>query len=263
MTEVPEHLLQKAREARARLTGVGGDAPASGDSAAADTGAAVEKAPAAAAPVAAPPVEIEKAPEPVPPFVQAALDRKKVPSWAFFIVLMLPIWAFFYVGTLERPPEQGVFQAGEEVYAACAGCHGGGGGGGTGRQLSGGEVALTFPDAASHVWWVINGSPAAGTPYGDPGRPGGQRLSLSYSGAAMGGVADALSAIEILEVVYYERVAHGELDADGAEFHALEELIEHAGDYAVPEEFEVGTTIEELQGFIDAAIEELGLEGEA
>ncbi len=259
MTEVPDHLLERARAARARLTGEGGAAPAGDSAAASDSGAAVEKAPAAAAPVAAAPVEIEKAPEPVPPFVQAALDRKKVPSWAFFIVLMLPIWAFFYVGTLERPPVEGILTAGQEVYASCSGCHGVGGGGGSGRPLAGGEVALTFPDAASHIWWVVNGSSAAGSPFGDPARPGGQRIALEFSGAEMPAFGESLSAIELLEVVYFERVTHGELDPASEELEAIEYLVDHPD--ALPANFEDGTTIEEIQEIIDEAIAEIG--GEA
>lgn len=258
MTEVPDHLLERARAARARLTGEGGDAPAGDSASSADAGAAVEKAPtAAAAPVAAA-VEVVKPPEPVPPFVQAALERKKVPSWAFFIVLMLPIWAFFYVGTLERPPVEGILTAGEGVYAQCAGCHGAGGGGGSGRPLAGGEVALTFPDAASHISWVVNGSTAAGTPFGDPGRAGGQRIALEYSGAEMPSFAEPLTAIELLEVVYFERVVHGEMDPESEELHAIEHLVDHADDFDLPGHFDKGITIEELQELLDKVMEELG-----
>ena len=262
MTEVPEHLLEASRKARARLTGKGGDDAAKPAS---DAGSAVEAAPAAAAPapVAAAPVpEVPKEPEPVPPFVQAALARKKVPSWAFFIVLMLPIWGFFYVGTTERPPEEGVFEAGEELYSVCANCHGAGGGGGTGRPLAGGEVVATFPDAASHAWWVINGSPAPNTPYGDPNREGGQHVAHDYSGP-MAGFATEWTGYEILEVVYYERAEHGELDPDeDHDLLALEELIIHWDDYGLPEKFEPGTEAAVIQAAIDAAIEELGLEDE-
>jgi mono/diheme cytochrome c family protein len=261
VTEVPEHLLQKAREARARLTGEGGDAPAD-SGAASSAGSSVEKAPAAApAPVAAAaPAIVEKAPEPVPPFVQAALDRKKVPSWAFFIVMLLPIWGFFYVGTLEAPAKGGVFEAGASVYGSCAGCHGAGGAGGTGRPLTGGEVIATFPDAASHVWWVVNGSPTnAGTPFGDPARAGGQRVALGFNGGGMPGFGDSLTAAEILEVVYYERVEHGGQDTGDIDLVALEELIEAGELFELPESFAEGTTIEEIQEFINKAVEELGL----
>ena len=103
MTEVPEHLLKKAAEARARLTGEG--APA--DSGGGDSGGA----PAAAAPVPAatpdptPAVPEEpKAPEPVAPYVEAGLRRKTVPVWILPVLLFLPFWAIYYVGYLENPP---------------------------------------------------------------------------------------------------------------------------------------------------------------
>ncbi len=67
------------------------------------------------------------------------------------------------------------FGFGGAVYAQCSACHGAGGGGGVGYQLNDGEVIKTFPDVESHVAWVVNGSSAAGTPYGDPNREGGQR----------------------------------------------------------------------------------------
>ncbi len=61
--------------------------------------------------------------------------------------------------------------------ANCARCHGSNGGGGFGPQLSGGEVALTFPDPAEEIRWVREGSRGRkGEPYGDPNRPGGQRV---------------------------------------------------------------------------------------
>ena len=227
MTEVPEYLLARSRERRAAMGG-GGDA---GEAEAAPT-AATEAAPVAAAPAPAAPAEVAPVepppPQPIPPYVEAAERRKKMPVWVVPVMLCLPIWAIYYVGTLERPPQvaTGLLGEGQEVYAtSCAGCHGGGGGGGVGPQLNEGEVLLTFPDLESHVAWVINGSPAVdGTPYGDPARPGGQRLSAG----GMAGWAGSLSAEELLGVVYYERVTHGGLDADAAvsELHLLEAYVE-------------------------------------
>ncbi|RMH82647.1 MAG: hypothetical protein D6683_02765, partial [Actinomyces sp.] len=166
------------------------------------------------------PAEPEPEPAaPPPPFVEAARRRHRIPVWVVPVLLFLPFWAVFYVGTLERPPEQavGLLARGEEVFANnCAACHGADGGGGSGPQLNGGEVLLTFPDAASHVAWVLNGSPAAnGTPYGDPNRPGGQHVSR-------GGMPSwaSLGTEDVLAAVHYERVRHGGLD----EAAAAEEL---------------------------------------
>jgi mono/diheme cytochrome c family protein len=149
-----------------------------------------------------------KEPEPVSPLVQAALARKRIPYWVAPVLLFLPIWVIMYPGTLERPPAAGggILGEGQTVYnAKCASCHGSTGGGGVGRQLNNKEVLLTFPQASDHVWWVINGSASAvgvGNPYGDPNRPGGQHIAAG----GMASWAAALTAKELLSVVYYERV---------------------------------------------------------
>lgn len=206
--------------------GGGGD---SGGGAASETAPA--NAPAAApAPVAmADFVPIEAPPPaPVPIFVEAAQRRKKMPVWVVPVMLVLPIWAIYYVGMLERPPASatGLLGEGLEAYASsCSGCHGSGGGGGVGRQLNDGEVLLTFPDLASHISWIINGSPAVnGTPYGNPARPDGQRISEG----GMAGWAGTLSSEELLGVVYFERLTHGRLDAETAvlEFELLEAYVD-------------------------------------
>src|SRR5947209_11841889 len=95
---------------------------------------------------------------------------------------------------------------GGTVFAAnCSGCHGAQGEGGTGRPLN--EILKTFPDVKDHIAWVENGSPAAGTPYGDPKRPGGQRIAGSNGFTTkMPGFKGTLSAEEIAAVVRYERV---------------------------------------------------------
>lgn len=242
MTEVPEHLLKKAAEARARLSGEGGDA-------ASDDAPAAEAALAASAPVpaaAAVPAEPEPEPEPIPdtPMVAAAKARKTIPVWVMPVLLFLPIWAIYYVGYLENPPTTGGFAfEGEEVYAgSCAGCHGGGGAGGSGRQLNGGEVLLTFPvytagDAydglAGHIAWVANGSAgteaAEGTNlYGSADRPAGQRTVGSF-GSSMGGFASSLSVEELAASVFHERSQFGgdQIDADGIaeELEVLEEFV--------------------------------------
>ena len=124
MTEVPEYLLARSRERRAAMGG-GGDA---GEAEAAPA-ASAEAAPAAATPVPVPAAETAPAepaePEPVPPFVEAAERRKKMPVWVVPVLVCLPIWAIYYVGTLENPPQAatGLLGEGQEVYASsCAGC---------------------------------------------------------------------------------------------------------------------------------------------
>ena len=136
------------------------------------------------------------------------------------VALFLPIWAFMIWGTLEAPSydTEGPIAAGGAVYAQCSACHGAGGGGGVGYQLNDGEVLKTFPDVESHVAWVVNGSSAAGTPYGNPDREGGQRNSQNQG--VMPNFA-ALESYEILEVVLYERVTHGLQDASALEAYVL------------------------------------------
>lgn len=243
MTEVPEHLLKKAAEARARRSGEGGDADASSPDA-----PAADATPASTAPVpaaAAVPAEPEPEPEPVPDseWVAAAKTRKTIPVWVMPVLLFLPIWAIYYVGYLERPPaEGGLALEGGEIYstAGCAGCHGGGGGGGTGRQLNEGEVLLTFPNGitadgydglAGQLAWVANGSNGTrqdlGTPtYGDPARPGGAHV-IAENGA-MAGFASGLNVETLGAVVFHERSQFGGMEPDQVieELDLIEEWIQ-------------------------------------
>ena len=109
MTEVPEHLLARSRERRAALGlgGEGGAAPEAASAAPDAGGSEVEKAaPVAPAKVAAstPAVATPKEPEPVPPYVEAAIRRKRVPYWAMPVIAFLPIWGVLYAQSL-TPPE--------------------------------------------------------------------------------------------------------------------------------------------------------------
>lgn len=269
MTEVPEHLLKKAAEARARLTGEGGDTAS--DAAPAADAPAASTAPVPAA--AALPAEPEPEPEPIPDsaWVAAAKARKTIPVWVMPVLLFLPIWAIYYVGYLERPPvEGGLAFEGEEIYAQCAGCHGGGGGGGTGRQLNDGEVTLTFPTGisasgydglAGQIAWIANGSSTTAevedaATYGDPDRPGGVRGIASFG--AMAGFADGLSVEELGAVVFHERAQFGNLEADAVieEFEIIEawiEIIEEAGLSLV------GVSYDEVHETLQEARAELGV----
>jgi mono/diheme cytochrome c family protein len=250
LTEIPEHLLErsKARRAALGLLKDGETASSTTPVRAGETAAA----PAAAAPAAraavAPAPMIVKAPEPVAPYVAAALARKKMPFWVAPVLLFLPIWMILYVGTLERPPAAttGLLAKGATTYDKCASCHGAGGGGGLGRQLNSGEVLLTFPNAADHVWWVINGSEGVGigNPYGNPDRPGGQRIAAG----AMASWASTLSAKDLLAVVYYERIRlGGSTEAAEVGLKALSESPD------LPANFTQGMTAAEVAAMIAAA----------
>lgn len=240
MVEVPEHLLRRSAEARARLTGVPADpglqsASAEPSASPASAVPAVPAAPAAGAPVPIPAASAPAPPKPQAPYVTAALSRRTVPVWILPVLLFLPFWAFYYVGYLENPPasSEGLLAEGQLAYAQCASCHGGGGAGtGSGRQLNNGEVLLTFPSleagagydgVAGHIAWVANGT--SGTEGGSYGEPSRGRVPGDFG--IMAGFGGSLSAEELVGVVFYERVVHGGLEGDAAaaELHLLEEVV--------------------------------------
>lgn len=210
MTEVPEHLLKRSSDRRASLGGGSGDStPDAGTPNAASTevkpvGASAAAAPAAAVPATAP------EPEPVPPYVEAALKRKKVPFWAMPVLAFLPLWAVIYIGGLS-PSSSGApsqLSVGATLFATnCASCHGAGGGGGVGRPMTDGALVATFPDMIGQLEFVALGSAATGpdgTPYGDPAREGGQHTTFSFNGNPMPSFGKTLTQAQLLAVVRYE-----------------------------------------------------------
>lgn len=220
MTEVPEYLLQRSRDRRRALglevedEGDGGEAgsgaPAQAEAAGAAAGGAAAAAPTVPAPIEA--REVEPA-TPTPPWVEAAKRREKPPIWVAAALLALPLWAFLYVALLGEAETEvvGPLALGEEVFSSCTACHGSGGGGGSGPAFTEGEVVLTFPELGSHVDFVAAGS-VDGEAYGDPGRPGGQRVG----NGAMPAWGESLTEAELYAVVRYEREVLGgeELDAE-------------------------------------------------
>ncbi len=195
--------------------GGGGDdaAPAAATPA---TTASEAPAAAAAAP-AVPAAEVVPAtPDPVPPWVEAAETRKKIPAWAVPVLALLPLWAVIYAVTLDTPTptELGPLEAGAEVYGtSCSTCHGATGGGvGAAPALTGDEgVRAVFPSPADQVTWVALGTAgyrAAGLDvYGTDG--------VKPVGAAglMPAWGDSLTANQLMDVVLHERVT-----LDGEEF---------------------------------------------
>lgn len=242
MTEIPEHLLQRTRDRRIAL-GLpvsGGDAtPAAGGGdgggGAAPVPAAAAEAPLPKGPVAPPtPVDTTPAaPEPVPHYVEAYNNRKKIPVWAMSALIMLPLWAVLYAGTLEPAPsgELGLIEEGEVVYIAnCASCHGATGGGGVGPQLSDGAVLETFPDPAGQFRWIYLGSDggknADGVTYG---------ANNTTSVGGMPAFHPQLSDEEILAVVIHERLTlSGE--SKSVSYEGLHDLVGSPGMEAYTEE---------------------------
>ncbi len=263
MTEVPEYLLERSRQRRLELTGEAGAAAASPSEGAGVAAPATAAGGTPAAPAttpsplpAVPPAKPPPPPPPPKPWVQTALRRNKIPYWVMPVLLFLPIWVFMYIGTLEEPTRAatGILADGADVYAAqCAVCHvASGGGGGSGPKLNDGEVLLTFPDdpenlgLAQHVAWVAGGTDGTGedNPYGSA-----ERGRVAGWFANMPGHYDELTGAEILAVVLYERVTHGESEVAATLAPLVDELLA-AGSLELPEEFAENVTPSEVAEFL-------------
>jgi mono/diheme cytochrome c family protein len=211
VTDVPEHLLRRSKAAREKAAGGSGDAGAEAPAPAAQASASEPGTEVATAAAAAAPAVVEEPPTPVPPYVEAALRRPRVPRFAIPVLASLPVWALIYAGTLTKPagPADPELAMGQKVYSSvCSGCHGANGEGGTGRPLA--DVMQVFPNKADHLAWVHNGSPAPGTPYGSPDLKGGQRKAGTdgYT-TKMPAFKDSLDEAQIAAVVRYERETFG------------------------------------------------------
>ena len=223
MTEIPEHLLKRSREAR----GSTADEPTEKAADPASTAGSASVPAAAEAPSVPEPAEPTPS-APMAPYNAAATGRKKIPWWAASTLILLPIWAITYVGTLERPPESGsagLLADGAHVYeASCAACHGAGGEGGAGPAMTEGEMLATFPTPAEHIVWVVSGSTGVGL-----GNPYGDEATGRVVAGGMPGFGAALTTEELIGVVLYERahLSHSEFDESLAE--AMDEAI-HSGD---------------------------------
>lgn len=216
MAEVPEYLLERSRARRAALglptsgAPIGATAPGGGDppTGGSDTTPAVVAATAPTAPAVSAATHPGIAPVPVdpvddlPPYAREPGRRTGVPAWMMPILLLLPLWAIVYMGAFgETSSATAEGPNGAEIYLKCSVCHGARGGGGVGPALAD-SVALTFPNEADHIAFVTAGSAGIkGQPYGDAGRPGGQRVA----GGGMPAFGTSLTPEEIAAVVKFER----------------------------------------------------------
>jgi hypothetical protein len=212
VTEIPEHLLKRSRERRAALSGDEATPAESAGAPAAPAPAAAAAATPVPAKPAAPPAKVAPVVKPDPPYIAAAKNRPKIPWWAMSTLAIMPIILFMYIRGLTPDPAnaEGPTAVGGELFGGCASCHAADGSGGAGRQLSQGDVLLTFPKIEWQLNLVYTGSQVhAGEVYGDPNRPGGPHLGLQYNGSPMpaqGSTAGgALTDAEILAVVCHER----------------------------------------------------------
>ncbi len=127
------------------------------------------------------------------------------------VVLMwiFPVWLLFFWGNFVRDTGGALtpLQEGRALYEAnCASCHGANGSGsdagGVGRPLWKGEVEKTFPEFEEQLAFVRHGSCSVGTPYGDPGREGGQHVA---KGGMPGFAETTLDDLELRFLIMYER----------------------------------------------------------
>jgi mono/diheme cytochrome c family protein len=226
VTEIPEHLLKRSKQAKAKAEGAEApaDAPATSTAPATTQAAA---APAVAAKAAAPAAPVAPVVKPDSPVVAAYKKRKKIPVWAMVGLSILPVWAFMYVLALKPVAvvASGPTGDGAGLFATnCSGCHGAGGEGvGSAYGFVGGSVMKTFPHIEDQLRWVSYGTQqylTAGIAiYGDPNREGGPHKT-GASGGQMPGWrgADKLKDAEILAAVCHERYDLGGGDVTSAEY---------------------------------------------
>lgn len=267
MTEIPEHLLKRSRDRRAALGLGGGDSPdeETSEQPAAATPATTEEAtPAAPAPTGpaarkALAVPAAAPPKPDSPVVAAAKRRARIPVWAMAALSLMPVWVFMYVRSLTEAPAaaSGPMGIGAEVFSgSCASCHGASGAGsGSARQLSDGEVTLTFPHIEDQLRFVYFGteqySLAGVESYGDPNRPNGPHLTGEVG--LMPGWGGELSDAEILGAVCEVRFG---LNGPSTDEEPWAAEFEHwcAEESPIFRALEEGTALAELHeaGIVDA-----------
>jgi mono/diheme cytochrome c family protein len=127
------------------------------------------------------------------------------------VVLMwlFPVWLLFFWGNFVRDSGGALtpLEEGRALYNAnCSSCHGANGAGtdegGVGRPLWKGEAEKTFPKLEEQLAFVRHGSCAAGTPYGNPDREGGQHQA---KGGMPAFSETALDEEQLHFLIMYER----------------------------------------------------------
>ncbi len=239
MSNIPEHLLQRSREAKAAK--LGGSVPEATSSSSEIAATAASAATATSVEPAGPPAIVEltqhlpylddkddsDANKPEPVNVQAFKKRKRAPFWAMPVVVALPFWAYGYAGTLQEPEtDDPLYTHAAELYETCAGCHGATGGGGSGYPLANGSVNETFPSPIDQMVHVARGSAAiSGQEYGAQRSDGTRKAgNLGVMPAQLG----QLKQNDLEMVIFHERVVLGGEDATAPEYEAWMEHMREA-----------------------------------
>jgi mono/diheme cytochrome c family protein len=155
------------------------------------------------------------------------------------VLVILPIWGWVYVQTLEPPEagEQDVFALGAQVYDRCASCHGANGEGGSGPAFVDGAVVETWPDPLDQAAWVRLGSDGwPSDTYGDQGKP---------KQGGMPAWADLTDA-ELAQVVIHERTLAGEEITEDATDERLQTLVAIANGEMTFADAELGPLSEQV-----------------
>ncbi len=164
--------------------------------------------------------------------VAAARRRRRIPLWVIPVLVAVPVWAIIFLGGLS-PASDGApsqLESGAQIFSnQCGTCHGTSGGGGVGRPMTDGALLETFPDILGQLQFVWTGSEGvgpAGSPYGDPARPGGQHVTQGYEGGAkMPPFRASLTQAQLLAVVRYEREVLSGAEVDPTQLGASGQLL--------------------------------------
>lgn len=244
MVDIPEYLLKRSQEAKAKAKGEAapGDAepPADEPAAAAEPApAAEEKAPEPAAPEPAAPAAAEPA-QPAqesvalapaaaaPPAVAAAAEPPKVYAGvaavghaprlprlqgaglalpAYVLIPILAIGLLLSVVRISNEQSEAAgpsLPGGAEYAAQCAACHGPDGGGGVGPALK--DTHTVFPDPKEQFAWVKEVANTHSGPYGAENKGNAGKGSVPGAMPKFGG---SLSDDQIWDVVIFERATFG------------------------------------------------------
>jgi len=244
MADIPDYLLQRSREARAKAKGEASPTPETPGEEAPAEEAPAEVPPAAQADVPPPAAEETPATEPepapaaaaavaiepaaaAPPPAQAEPKKvyapaaqisgakhgyrgAKVPGWLYPAYVLIPLLVIALILAVVNISKESEAAKGPEVpgqadYAAqCASCHGQDGGGGVGPAFK--EVTKVFTKAQDHFDWI---KAVANKTTGSYGEGGTGNAGKGATVGAMPAFGGSLTDEQIWGVVVWERSQYG------------------------------------------------------